>query len=196
MKKLAIGAGLILALSGCGGTAVDNSVFDRLLTDLSEVQMLDFNGPNPGDAIMIDFAVKRLVLDTPEAFQESGRNLVIDADKVHAKAQEYFDFAIDEDQNTNEVDFTKDGRYQIMKGEDPQYAFSKCKVLKDKNDTIFLDVDIYACNRGWKGTLDTKVEDFETVDPDNIPQRFKTMRSVLVRKDGAYKVISYKVTQK
>ncbi len=185
------GAGLLVALAGCNGASTNLAEIDTLMTQLSEVHAEDFHGPNPGDVIMIDFAVKRLACDTPEAFEKKGRNLLIDVDKVHSKALEFFDYPIQEDQSTNEVDF-KDGMYMIMDSKNDQLAFSRSKLLKDRNDTLFFDVDIYACNAGWKGDINTSPDDFETVDPDNIPQKYKTMRSVLVRKGDTYKVISYK----
>ena len=85
MKKLTILAAMLLALVGCGSDVkVDNKEMNKFLTDLSQAYMSDFNGPNPEDIVKIDFAVRRLVIDSPDAFTMQGKDMVIDADKVHA----------------------------------------------------------------------------------------------------------------
>ena len=184
---------MLLALAGCGSNtnSVDNSEMNKFLTDLSQAYMSDFNGPNPDDIVKIDFAVRRLVIDSPDAFTMEGKDMVIDADKVHAVSDKYFDYPITKDDFTNEVDY-KDGKYFIRKGNEQEFLFSQVdKVLGSKADTIMVNANIYACKPGWKGDINSAPDKWQAVDPDNIPRKSKTMRTVLVKKADGLRVLSY-----
>lgn len=192
MKRFSILAAILLALAGCG---TDNNVGDKemnkFLTDLSQAYVSDFNGPNPDDIIKIDFAVRRLVIDSPDAFTTQGKDLVIDAEKVHAMSDKYFNYPIEKDAFTNEVDY-KDGKYFIRKGNEQEFVFSQVdKVLGSKGDTLMVNANIYACKPGWKGDVNSSPDKWQTADPDNIPQKSKTMRTVLIKKADGYRVVSY-----
>ncbi len=197
MKKIIYSAALLLALQGCSNPEPSAADVDKFLTDLSQVYLGDFKGPNPGDDIKVDFAVKRLLIDEPQAFEKKGNDLVVDAAKVHAMAARYFDYPISEDQPSNEVDFTKDGKYMIMPINDIQFTFSKGQLkAKDKSgDTLLYDVDVYGCQPGWKGDITSSPDKWPAQDADNVPAQFKKMRAVLLRKDGGLRVISYMVQQ-
>jgi len=192
MKKLPILAALLLALAGCGSeTTVGDKEMNKFLTDISQVYVSDFNGPNPDDIIKIDFAVRRLLIDSPDAFATQGKDLVIDAEKVHAMSDKYFSYPIEKDAFTNEVDY-KDGKYFIRKGNEQEFVFTQVdKVLGSKGDTIMVNANIYACKPGWKGDINSTPDEWQTVDPDNIPKKGKTMRTVLVKKADGYRLVSY-----
>ncbi|MBO4771120.1 MAG: hypothetical protein J5595_01130 [Bacteroidales bacterium] len=193
MKRFTILAAMLLALAGCGSNtnSVDNSEMNKFLTDLSQAYMSDFNGPNPDDIVKIDFAVRRLVIDSPDAFTMEGKDMVIAADKVHAVSDKYFDYPITKDDFTNEVDY-KDGKYFIRKGNEQEFLFSQVdKVLGSKADTIMVNANIYACKPGWKGDINSTPDKWQAVDPDNIPRKSKTMRTVLVKKADGLRVLSY-----
>ena len=196
MKKLTILAAMLLALVGCGSDVkVDNKEMNKFLTDLSQAYMSDFKGPNPEDIVKIDFAVRRLVIDSPDAFTMQGKDMVIDAGKVHAASDKYFAYPIEKDQFTNEIDFN-DGKYFIRKGNDNEFVFSQVdQVLGSKGDTIMVNANIYACKPGWKGDINSNPDDWQTVDPDNIPRKSKTMRTVLVKKADGLRVVSYTVSK-
>ena len=192
MKKLPILAAMLLALAGCGNNAnVSDTDINKFLTDMSQAYMSEFKGPNPDDVVKIDFAVRRLVIDTPDAFTMEGKDMVIGADKVHAASDKYFDYPIAKDDFTSEVDY-KDGKYYIRKGNEQEFIFSQVdKVLGSKADTIMLNANIYACKPGWKGDINSKPDSWQSVDPDNVPRKSKTMRTVLVKKADGLRVVSY-----
>jgi len=192
MKRIAKYTLLLLALAGCGSeTNVGDKDMNKFLSDLSQAYVSDFNGPNPDDMIKIDFAVRRLVIDSPDAFTMQGKDMVIDADKVHATSDKYFSYPIAQDAFTNEVDY-KDGKYYIRKGNEQEFVFSQVdKVLGSKGDTIMVNASIYACKPGWKGDVNSNPDQWQSVDPDNIPRKSKTMRTVLVKKADGYRVVSY-----
>ena len=80
MKRLTILAAMLLALAGCGTqSSVGDKELNKFLTDLSQAYLSDFKGPNPEDIVKIDFAVRRLVIDSPDAFTMQGKDMVIDA---------------------------------------------------------------------------------------------------------------------
>ncbi len=193
MKKIIYGAVLAIAMSGCGPSEVDIKDANKFLTDLSQVYVGDFKGPNPDDFIKIDFAVKRLLIDSPEAFEKSGSDLAISADKVHAISDKYFDYPISSDESSNDVDYTKDGKYVIMPMQNQQYSFSKATKVAQKGDTILYDVDVYNCMEGWKGDINADAQQWAKTDPDNVPEKYKTMRAVLVAKSDGLRVVSYMV---
>ena len=177
---------MLLAFAGCGTqSSVGDKELNKFLTDLSQAYLSDFNGPNPEDIVKIDFAVRRLVIDSPDAFTMQGKDMVIDAEKVHAASDKYFNYPIAKDDYTNEVDFN-DGKYFIRKGNENEFVFSQVdKVLGSKGDTIMVNANIYACKPGWKGNLNSDPDKWQTEDPDNIPRKSKTMRTVLIKKaDG------------
>ena len=192
MKKITILAAMLLALAGCGSdTNVGDKELNKFLTDLSQAYLSDFNGPDPDDIVKIDFAMRRLVIDSPDAFTTQGKDLVIDAEKVHAASDKYFNYPIAKDDYTNEVDF-KDGKYMIRKGNDNEFVFSQVdKVLGSKGDTIMVNANIYACKPGWKGDTNSNPESWQSVDPNNIPLKSKTMRTVLLKKSDGFRVLSY-----
>ncbi|MBR3713430.1 MAG: hypothetical protein IKM98_09580 [Bacteroidales bacterium] len=196
MKRFTILAAMILALAGCGNNAnVSDAELNKFLTDLSQAYMSDFNGPNPEDIVKIDFAVRHLVIESPDAFTMQGKDMVIDADKVHAASDKYFNYPIAKDNFTNEIDFN-DGKYFIRKGNDNEFVFSQVdQVLGSKGDTIMVNANIYACKPGWKGDINSNPESWQTVDPDNIPRKSKTMRTVLVKKADGLRVVSYTVSK-
>ena len=183
---------MLLALYGCGGDSnVGDKDMNKFLTDLSQAYMSDFNGPNPEDIVKIDFAVRHLVIESPDAFAMQGKDMVIDADKVHAASDKYFDYPISQDVFTNEVDY-KDGKYYFRKGNEQEFVFSQVdKVIGSKADTIMVNASIYACKPGWKGDVNDDPSKWESADPDNIPRKGKTMRTVLVKKADGYRVLSY-----
>lgn len=193
MKKIIYSAALALALSGCSSSVPDNAVVDKFLTDLSQVYLGDFAGPNPDDFMKVDFAVKRLLIDNPEAFQKQGNDLVVDAAKVHEMSDKYFDYPIAEDQSSNDVDFTKDGKYLIMPIQDGELSFSKATLKASRNDTLLYSVDVYNCSNAFKGNIYDSPEAWNSQDPDNVPSKYKKVRAVLVNKDGGLRVISYMV---
>lgn len=191
MKRFFTGAALVLALAGCGSQNYDVPEINKFLTDLSQVYVSDFKGPNPDDVIKIDFAVKRLCIDKPDAFAVDGRDMSVSSDIVHAKSDEYFAYPIAEDKPTSEVDIA-DGKYVIMKTNEQRFAFSKVsEIIASKNDTIMLNADVYDCAAGWKGDINSDPKSWETVDPNNIPLKNKKMRVVLVKKNKSYRILSY-----
>ncbi|MBQ4405535.1 MAG: hypothetical protein II852_00855 [Bacteroidales bacterium] len=192
MKKLTILAAMLLAFAGCGTqSSVGDKELNKFLTDLSQAYLSDFNGPNPEDIVKIDFAVRRLVIDSLDAFTMQGKDMVIDAEKVHAASDKYFNYPIAKDDYTNEVDFN-DGKYFIRKGNENEFVFSQVdKVLGSKGDTIMVNANIYACKPGWKGNLNSDPDKWQTEDPDNIPRKSKTMRTVLIKKADGFRVLSY-----
>ncbi len=193
MKRFPIIAAVLLTLAGCGSqSGVGDKEMNKFLTDLSQAYLSEFNGPDPDDITKIDFAVKRLVIDSPDAFATEGKFLVTDAGKVHATAEKYFAYPIGKDQFTNEVDDFKDGKYYYRKGNDNEYVFSLAdKVLGSRGDTIMVNAQTYSCKPGWKGDISLAPSDWATIDPDNIPKKGKNMRTVLVRKADGYRVLSY-----
>lgn len=193
MKKIVLGAALLLAMQGCTSPEADIKEVNKFLTDLSQVYVGDFKGPNPDDFLKADFAVKRLFIDSPEVFEQSGADLSVSADKVHAMSDKYFDYPIKEDQSSNDVDYTKDGKYVIMPFGGEQYSFSKATLVKQKGDTLLYDVDVYNCASGWAGDINASPADWAKADPDNVPEKYKTMRAVLVNKSNGLKVVSYMV---
>lgn len=197
MKKIIYSAALLLALQGCSNPEPSAADVDKFLTDLSQVHLCDFKGPNPDDDMKADFAVKRLLIDDPQAFEKKGNDLVVDAEKVHAMAAKYFDYPISEDQSSSDVDFTKDGKYMIMPMQDNEFSFSKSQLkAKDKSgDTLLYNVDVYSCQSGWKGDVASSPDLWPSQDAGNVPYKFKTVRAVLLRKGDGLRVISYMVQQ-
>ncbi len=193
MKRFPIIAAVLLTLAGCGSqSGVGDKEMNKFLTDLSQAYLSEFNGPDPDDITKIDFAVKRLVIDSPDAFAMDGKFMVVDADKVHAAADKYFAYPIEKDQFTNEVDDFKDGKYYYRKGNDNEMVFSLAdKVLASKGDTIMVNAQTYSCKPGWKGNIGIAPSDWESTDPDNIPKKGKNMRTVLIKKADGYRVLSY-----
>ncbi len=175
MKKIIYGAALALALSGCSSKEVDINDVNKFLSDLSEVYVGDFAGPNPDDFIKIDFAVKRLLIESPDVFEKQGSDLAVSADKVHAMSDKYFNYPIANDESSNDVDYTKDGKYVIMPMDAGLAPFSKATKIAQKADTILYDVDVYNRAEGSE------------------PEKYKTMRAVLLTKDDGLRVISYMV---
>ena len=192
MKRLTILAAVLLSLAGCGTeSSVGDMEMNKFLSDLSQAYLTDFNGPNPDDITKIDFAVKRLAIDSPDAFTQDGKFLVVDADKVHAAADKYFAYPIVRDDNTSEIDFI-DGKYSFRKGNDNEYVFSQVeKILGSKGDTIMVSAQTYSCKPGWKGDINASPSAWEATDPGNIPVKGKVMRTVLVKKADGYRVLSY-----
>lgn len=197
MKKIIYSAALLMALQACAPADPDVAEVNRFLTDLSQVYLCDFKGPDADDFMKVDFAVKRLLIDNPEAFQKSGNDLSVDAGKVHEMAAKYFDYPISQDQSSNDVDYTKDGKYIIMPISDSQYSFSKgqLKAKDSSGDTLLYNVDVYNCSAGWKGDINSLPEEWAAQDAGNVPKLYKKMRAVLLRKDGGLRVISYMVQQ-
>ncbi|MCR5456347.1 MAG: hypothetical protein K6F33_15315 [Bacteroidales bacterium] len=193
MKKITILAAFLLVMAGCGSeSSVGDKQMNKFLTDLSQAYLSDFNGPNPDDMIKIDFAVKRLVKDSPDAFAKDGKFLVIDAEKVHATSDKYFAYPIETDKFTNEVDDFKDGKYYYRSGDEQEFVFSIAEhILGSKGDTIMVNAQTYSCKPGWKGDFNVDPSNWESVDPDNIPKKGKNMRTVLVKKADGYRVLSY-----
>lgn len=191
MKKIIYSAVLALALAGCSSSVPDNAEVDKFLTGLSQVHLGDFKGPNPDDLMKVDFAVKRLLIDNPEAFQKQGNDLVVDADKVHAMSDRYFDYPIVEDQSSSDVDFTKDGKYLIMPMQEQELSFSKSTLKASKGDTLLYNVDVYNCSADWNGDISASPESWGNAA--DAPSKYKTVRAVLVNGDKGLRVISYMV---
>lgn len=192
MKRLLFGAAIAIAVCGCGGSEADINKVNKFLTDLSEVHFGEFAGPNPDNSLKIDFAVKRLLIDSPEAFQKDGDNLSIPAAKVHEMSDRYFNYPIDSDESSNEADF-ENGNYVVMPMQDQQFSFSKAAFVSQRADTILYDVDVFNCNAGWKGSIASTPQQWAEQDPANIPEKYKTIRAVLLCKDGGFRLVSYMV---
>lgn len=182
-----------MALAGCGSdTGLGDQQMNKFLSDLSQAYLSDFKGPNPDDMIKIDFAVKRLVIDSPDAFSTDGKYMVVDADKVHAVSDRYFAYPIEADKFTNEVDDFKDGKYYYRNGNEQEFVFSVAgKVLGSKGDTVMVNAQTYSCKPGWKGNINMEPSSWESVDPDNVPRKGKNMRTVLLKKSDGFRVLSY-----
>jgi len=192
MKKIIFGAVMALALSGCGKQEPDIKDVNEFLTDLSQVYLGDFKGPNPDDYIKVDFAVKRLLIDKPESFEKQGGDFAVSADKVHAVSDAYFSYPIAEDQSSNDVDFI-DGKYVIMPMGDQQLSFSKATKVAQKGDTILYDVDVYNCAATWQGDRNADPQQWTPDASGSKPEKYKQMRAVLISKGDGLRVISYMV---
>ncbi len=186
---------MAFALVACGGGSnVGDKEINKFLTDLSQAYVSDFKGPNPDDMVKIDFAVRRLAIDSPDAFTMKGKDMVIDAEKVRAMAEKYFAYPITKDTYTNEVDY-EGGQYAFRKGDDQEFVFSQVdQILGTRGDTVMVNANIYSCKQGWKGDINSAPDSWKSADPGNVPQKYKSMRAVLVKKADGYRVISYTPT--
>jgi len=193
MKKYILIVAVMFALVSCSKD-VDKKAINSFLTDLSEVYTANFNGPDPDDVTKIDFAVKRLYLDSPNEFTPTGKGSFVEVDKqkVHDVAAQYFKTSIHEDQNTADVDFTSGDKYQFMPTNVEELVFSKVdEVMKSVGDTLLLKVNVYSVKSGWKGDINSSVSDWQLEDPNNIPSEYKVMRTVIYRCNDSYRILSY-----
>ncbi|MBQ3655711.1 MAG: hypothetical protein II956_02540 [Bacteroidales bacterium] len=175
MKKILYCAALLFAFYGCNNTENDIKTLNVFFTDLSEVYTNEFNGPDADDVTKIDFAVKKMLNKNPEMFTPSGkRSYGIDTAKVHATVLQYFSYPVKKPQNTVDVDLTSDGKYEILKAVSNEKVFSRVeKIVAERNDTLLLDVNVYSGEEGAE------------------PALYKKMRSVVVRKDDGFRIVSY-----
>lgn len=175
MKKILYCVALLFAFYGCKSPEDDIKALNVFFTDLSEVYTNDFTGPDADDVTKIDFAVKKMLNKNPEMFTPAGkRNFGIDTAKVHATVLQYFSYPVKKPQNTVDVDLTPEGKYEIMKTGSTEKIFSKVeKIVAERNDTLLLEVNVYSGAEGAEAAL------------------YKKMRSVVVRKDGGFRIVSY-----
>ena len=183
MKKILYCAALLFSVYGCNDTQNDINTLNVFFTDLSKVYTPDFDGPDADDVIKIDFAVKKMFLDSPEMFEATGKNtFAVDSAKVNETIRNYFSSPVKKPSNTVDVDFTKDGRYEIIKFTAAESVYSEVgKIAAERNDTLLLEIDVYS------GINNSGVAVNSTL--------YKKMRAVVTRKDGGFRVLSYKTVK-
>ena len=197
MKKIFCYTVLLFALFGCKGSEEDINSLNLFFTDLSKVYTSEFNKHGADDITKINFAVKKMYLDNPEKFQEAGKRIYsIDSASINNLVSLYFTTPIKKPQNTVDVDFTKEGRYEIMKFESNELVFSQIeKIVAEKNDSLLLEVNVYSCDKNFKGDIYSSPELWQTQDSEIIPSFYKKMRAVVVRRNNGFRVVSYSATK-
>ncbi len=195
MRKVIFSIISLFLLSGCKNTLEEMGRINNFLTDLSQVYTATFDGPEADDVTKIDFSVKKLYLSNPEKFSkaEKGNFITVDAKEVDKITAQYFSSTIKEPQNTVDVDYKKkEDKYQIMPFKKNELVFSKVdEIIKEKNDTLLLKVNVYTCDKAWKGDYNSDEILWKEQDSKITPEVYKKMRVVIVRKPDGYRLISY-----